>query len=224
MMLSTTSGAIFSCRRSSPLKTWERDVPVVPLAASLTQRILCLVVYGFHKELSTRTRGKPVRIVRLLRSLILGGPEKSASRSALRSSTDCCGIARQGQNYALGLIHDYCKGRGFPLLNALVVRRDTGLPGERFPENMTPIQIQVEQARYLCLIGRATPNRARRIFNVAIEKVSEEGHNVKFRPWTTAFLRQVLCECFRFPAGIAATRGHISGQAPSHLFLPPTVP
>lgn len=62
------------------------------------------------------------------------------------------------------------------------------------------------------------------IFNVAIEKVSEEGHNVKFRPWTTAFLRQVLCECFPFPAGIAATRGHISGQAPSHLFLPPTVP
>jgi len=57
------------------------------------------------------------------------------------------GIARQGQNHALGLIHDYCKGRGFPLLNALVVRRDTGLPGERFPENMTPIQIQVEQAR-----------------------------------------------------------------------------
>ena len=46
----------------------------------------------------------------------------------------------------------------------------------------------------------------------------------KFRPWTTAFLRQVLCECFPFPAGIAANRGHISGQAPSHLSLLPTVP
>ena len=46
----------------------------------------------------------------------------------------------------------------------------------------------------------------------------------KFRPWTTAFLRQVLCECFPFPAGIAANRGHILGQAPSHLSLLPTVP
>lgn len=57
------------------------------------------------------------------------------------------GIARQGLNHALGLIHDYCKRRGFPLLNSLVVNQETGLPGEGFPENMTPIQIKVEQGR-----------------------------------------------------------------------------
>jgi hypothetical protein len=57
------------------------------------------------------------------------------------------GIARQGQNHALGLIHAYCRRRKFPLLNSLVVNQETGLPGEGFPEDMTPIQILVEQSK-----------------------------------------------------------------------------
>jgi hypothetical protein len=57
------------------------------------------------------------------------------------------GIVRQGQHTALGLIHAYCKKRGWPLLNALVVNQDSGLPGEGFPEKMEPVQILTEQAK-----------------------------------------------------------------------------
>src|SRR6267378_7991319 len=57
------------------------------------------------------------------------------------------GIARQGLNHALGLIHTYCKKRGWPLLNALVINQDLGLPGEGFPEKMEPVQILTEQAK-----------------------------------------------------------------------------
>ena len=55
------------------------------------------------------------------------------------------GIDRRGLNKALGLIHAYCKKRGWPLLNALVVTQETGLPGEGFPEKMEPVQILAEQ-------------------------------------------------------------------------------
>jgi hypothetical protein len=57
------------------------------------------------------------------------------------------GIDRMGTNQALGLIHSYCKRRSWPLLNCLVVSQVTGLPGDGFPENMTPTQIMVEQAK-----------------------------------------------------------------------------
>ena len=36
------------------------------------------------------------------------------------------GIARQGLNHALGLIHIYRKKRGWPLLNAIVINQDSG--------------------------------------------------------------------------------------------------
>jgi putative restriction endonuclease len=57
------------------------------------------------------------------------------------------GIARHGLNHALGLIHDYCKRHSFPPLNVIVVNQETGLPGEGFPETMTPMEIKVEQGR-----------------------------------------------------------------------------
>lgn len=57
------------------------------------------------------------------------------------------GIARQGQNQALDLIHGYCQQHGFPLLNVLVISQETGLPGQGFPEKMEPVQILTEQAR-----------------------------------------------------------------------------
>jgi hypothetical protein len=57
------------------------------------------------------------------------------------------GIARQGLGTPLGLIHAYCKRREFPLLNSIVVNRETGRPGEGFPENMPPVEVMVEQAR-----------------------------------------------------------------------------
>jgi hypothetical protein len=57
------------------------------------------------------------------------------------------GIARQGLSNALGLVHGYCRRRGFPYLNAIVVNQETGLPGEGFPENMSQIQLLVEQAK-----------------------------------------------------------------------------
>ncbi len=58
------------------------------------------------------------------------------------------GIAQQGLGEALNLIHQYCKKRGYPLLNSLVVSRETGLPGDGFPEKIdNPGQIFVEQAK-----------------------------------------------------------------------------
>jgi hypothetical protein len=57
------------------------------------------------------------------------------------------GIARQGLNQALDLIHGYCKKRGWPLLNVLVISQETGLPGEGFPEKMEPVQMVVEQSK-----------------------------------------------------------------------------
>jgi hypothetical protein len=57
------------------------------------------------------------------------------------------GIAQHGLSEALNLIHQYCKRRGHPRLNCLVVSRETGLPGEGFPEEMDAIQIFAEQAK-----------------------------------------------------------------------------
>jgi hypothetical protein len=70
------------------------------------------------------------------------------------------GIDRIGQNQALGLIQSYCKRRSWPFLNCLVVSQVTGLPGDGFPENMTPTQIMVEQAKIFVFdwSGHDTPH------------------------------------------------------------------
>jgi hypothetical protein len=57
------------------------------------------------------------------------------------------GIARHGLNRALGFIHDYCKRRGWPLLNTIVVSQQSGMPEEGFPEDLSPLEIKVEQGR-----------------------------------------------------------------------------
>ena len=57
------------------------------------------------------------------------------------------GIDRMGQNQALGLICSYCQRHSWPLLNCLVISQVTGLPGEGHPEDMTPTQILLEQAK-----------------------------------------------------------------------------
>jgi hypothetical protein len=58
------------------------------------------------------------------------------------------GIAQHGLGESLGLIHRYCERQHFPCLNVIVVKRDTGLPGDGFPrKDVTPEEIFVEQAR-----------------------------------------------------------------------------
>jgi len=57
------------------------------------------------------------------------------------------GIEKQGLPEALGRIHNYCKKKGYPLLNCLVVTRETGLPGEEFPDKMDRMTMRVEQAK-----------------------------------------------------------------------------
>jgi hypothetical protein len=58
------------------------------------------------------------------------------------------GIVQQGLADSLGLIHRYCERQHFPCLNVIVVKRDTGLPGDGFPgKDVTPEKIFVEQAR-----------------------------------------------------------------------------
>lgn len=58
------------------------------------------------------------------------------------------GIVQQGLSEALGLIHRYCEGQHFPCLNVIVVKRETGLPGDGFPrKDVTPEKIFVEQVR-----------------------------------------------------------------------------
>ena|SRR5215813_5997590 len=57
------------------------------------------------------------------------------------------GIAQQGLGQPLGLIHDYCKRKHLPYLNCLVVSRETGLPGEAFPEDWEPARVLVEQSK-----------------------------------------------------------------------------
>jgi hypothetical protein len=57
------------------------------------------------------------------------------------------GIARHDLNRALQLIHDYCKRRGWPLLNTVVVSQQSGMPGEGFPSDLSSSEIKVEQGR-----------------------------------------------------------------------------
>jgi hypothetical protein len=57
------------------------------------------------------------------------------------------GIARHGLNRALGLIHDYCKRRGWPPLNTIVVSQQSGMTGEGFPQDLSPVGIKIEQGR-----------------------------------------------------------------------------
>jgi hypothetical protein len=57
------------------------------------------------------------------------------------------GIARHDLNPALGLIHDYCKRRGWPPLNTIVVSQQSGMPGEMFPADLSSSEIKVEQGR-----------------------------------------------------------------------------
>ena len=64
------------------------------------------------------------------------------------------GIARHGLNRALGFIHDYCKRRGWPLLNTIVVSQQSGMPGEGFPEDLSPyVSVRLVGAR------QTTPRR-----------------------------------------------------------------
>jgi hypothetical protein len=57
------------------------------------------------------------------------------------------GIARHGLNRALGLIHNYCKRRGWPLLNTIVVSQQSGMPGKEFPGDLSSLETKVEQGR-----------------------------------------------------------------------------
>lgn len=57
------------------------------------------------------------------------------------------GIARHELNCALGLIHDCCNRRGWPLLNTLVVSQQSGMPGTGFPADLSSLEIKVEQGK-----------------------------------------------------------------------------
>lgn len=57
------------------------------------------------------------------------------------------GIPRCELDRALGLIHDYCKRRGWPLLNTLVVSQQSGMPGKVFPADLSSLEIKVEQGK-----------------------------------------------------------------------------
>jgi len=57
------------------------------------------------------------------------------------------GIARHELNRALGLIHDYCTRRGWPLLNTLVVSQQSGMPGKDFPADLSSLEAKVEQGK-----------------------------------------------------------------------------
>jgi hypothetical protein len=57
------------------------------------------------------------------------------------------GIAKYGQNEALGLIHAHCEQKRYPALNAIVVLEETGFPGGGFPKELTPPEFLVERAR-----------------------------------------------------------------------------
>ena len=80
----------------------------------------------------------PVLIVAAHRQQIL-------SYADLRGFT---GISQVGFSEPLGMIHRYCERHDYPCLNLIVVKRETGLPGEGHPgKGMTPTDILVEQAK-----------------------------------------------------------------------------
>jgi hypothetical protein len=41
----------------------------------------------------------------------------------------------------------YCKRKGYPQLNSIVVNQDTGFPGDNYPAPMKPPEFLVERAR-----------------------------------------------------------------------------
>jgi len=56
------------------------------------------------------------------------------------------GIPRYGQSDALHLIYLYCRRKGYPELNSIVVQ-ETGFPGENYPDGKEPLEFLVERAR-----------------------------------------------------------------------------
>jgi hypothetical protein len=60
---------------------------------------------------------------------------------------DFTGVIAVSQAFPLHLIYLYCKGKGYPLLNAIVVSQETGFPSDEFPEKMTPARFLEERAR-----------------------------------------------------------------------------
>lgn len=75
------------------------------------------------------------------------------------------GIAAQGQHTALGLIHAYCKHKGYPILNSIVVKAEgdaRGLPGAGFPEQWTPVEHLLERSKVFAFDwrGKAKPRSA----------------------------------------------------------------
>jgi len=60
------------------------------------------------------------------------------------------GIEAIGQGKALGMIHDWCKHKHYPILNSIVVEghgAGVGFPGPGFPEQWTLEQHLAERAR-----------------------------------------------------------------------------
>jgi hypothetical protein len=47
---------------------------------------------------------------------------------------DYVNLPRFGLGRYLGLVYDFCKTKGYPLLNAIVVEQDTGKPAEGYPK------------------------------------------------------------------------------------------
>jgi hypothetical protein len=60
---------------------------------------------------------------------------------------DLTGILARAQADPLHLIYLYCKRKTYPQLNSLAVNQETGFPGGKYPEPMTPTEFLVERAR-----------------------------------------------------------------------------
>ena len=106
------------------------------------------------------------------------------------------GIARHGLNRALGLIHDYCKRRGWPLLNTIVVSQQSGMPGEGFPEDLSPVEIKVEQGRvFLVRLVRARQTTPRRFSGCCRRKLKSGGNLSALASSMANKYRTQPCEC-----------------------------
>src|SRR5713226_921290 len=60
---------------------------------------------------------------------------------------DFTGVLARAQAEPLHLIHNYCKRKGYPFLNSIVVNQETGFPGDKFPEEMSRPKLLEERAR-----------------------------------------------------------------------------
>jgi hypothetical protein len=118
-----------------------RDVTVINSSVIARATIQRMVSEGSQPERMTQAE-QAVLLWPLL--AMAARTQQILSYAAVEGYT---GIARHGLNRALGLIHDYCKRRGWPLLNTLVVSQQSGMPGEGFPEDLSPLEIKVEQGR-----------------------------------------------------------------------------